>query len=148
MKQPQKNKAELEKATNVHTVYHGLCVHLRRWYFKIYFRHKKDLTPSKKKYRRVDWPQVRGYRAVKRIVKFASKNPEVIDVCCDDHIFSSSNIFLIPHSTKKKFMGVTMLFVPQCAEEQNIMFLYPGHLDNLIKQLTKLQKEQRKLKRK
>lgn len=138
----------IKEAGSVHVLWHGLCDYLKRWYHTKHHGHKKDFTPSKRWYRLVDFTKVANYRAAQRILNFTKRNPEVVDVRCDDNTFSGSHIFLVPHCSKKDFMGTTMIFVPQNAREQNVMFLYPCHLDNLIKELQKMQKLEKKRRKK
>ena len=79
---------------------------------------------------------------MRKIEKFIKKNPDIIEVRCDDDVHAGSSLYLIPHENKKEYWGTTVLFVPQCTPDKNTFFLYPEHLDNLIKELQEIQKRQ------
>ena len=106
---------------------------------------RKGLIHTKRKYKDFDITQMKGYKAITRIEKFIKKNKQIIPVMCDDSGHATSYFYLIPHKTKKEYWGTTALFVPQCSSEQNVFFLYPENLDELIKELQKLQKTEKKL---
>lgn len=64
-----------------------------------------------------------GYDISIKIEKYCKKHiPEVKIVYCDDEVYSSSVIFLIPHPKH----GIRVLYLPQCTEIQNCFFLYPS----------------------
>jgi hypothetical protein len=134
----------MKEVDSIHKVWHALTKHLAKWYYALNLGWKNDLTPSKRKYKEVDFSKVKGYQAMKRMDLFIRAHPEIIEVSCDDHHFSSSSLYLIPHETKKKFMGTSVLYISQNAPEQNVFFLYPSHLDGLIEELQKIQKRERK----
>lgn len=62
-------------------------------------------------------------------------------VGCDDSYHSSSDLILVEHATqaaadRPKYMGTTVLYIPQCSGEKPIhFFLYPGHKMALMKAL-------------
>ncbi len=97
----------------------------------------------------LDYPtkwQERGYALMEMIRNFADKNQE-IEVCpCDDLAHSTSLIAFIPHQTEDEFWGVSMICVPQLEGEPTGLFLYPEHVDHLIKTLTEFKKKHRALK--
>ena len=126
-----------------HKIWHSLHSYLKKWYYRKVPGIKNDFTSSKRLYREVDFKEVVGYRAMQRMRKFVARNPQVIEISCDDDHHSSSAIYLIPHESKQNYMGTTMFFVPQNSPDSNLAFLYPNNLDKLIKELQKLQRRHR-----
>lgn len=84
---------------------------------------------------------------VAEIEKFAKKHPkEVVMLGCDDSYFCSSDIILATHESAESFMGTTVLMFPQCdGRPPAEFFLYPQHLDALVKALRVLQQRERKV---
>ncbi len=77
-----------------------------------------------------------GMDCVSAIRKFASRNKEVKIQKVDDNDHGDKSIWvLIPHPT----MGVTIITVPEKSDQQNIYFLYPNRINQLIKKLMHLQ---------
>lgn len=74
--------------------------------------------------------------------KFAKKYPEeVVVLRCDDSCHAGSDLVLVTHEAKQKWMGVTALMFPQCDGRQPaVFFLYPSHVEPLLKALTKIHK--------
>ena len=72
-----------------------------------------------------------GYEVMEKIESYAKENPEISIAHCDDDLFASSILVIIPH----KDMGNTVLFVPQLTTITNKFFLYPNHQASLIKAL-------------
>jgi hypothetical protein len=78
----------------------------------------------------------KGYDFMEAVDKFAEKNPEVVVTSCDDSYFAGSSIVLIPHKGFEKYMGTTIIIIPQLSGcEPCQMFLYPNHADQLIEAL-------------
>lgn len=78
-----------------------------------------------------------GYECQLKIEKFIkNKCPEIKIVKCDDEVFASSILLLVPHPS----MGITILFVPQCTKIGNHFFLYEGHFNMLTEELEKMKK--------
>jgi hypothetical protein len=75
-----------------------------------------------------------GYAAIKRIESYAVNNPEIKIIRVDDAIYAGSILVLVPHPKH----GITVLFIPQLAPEQNQFFLYETHLDGLMEALTEM----------
>jgi hypothetical protein len=76
---------------------------------------------------------LKGYAAMEAVKKWATKHPTVRMVRVDDSFHANSDLIFIPHETKRKYMGTTVVFIPQCTGEEPIeFFLYP-------KAVTKLQ---------
>lgn len=116
----KKIKEMLKESTKIHKIWHSFCTYMGREYSEV------------------------GYEAMCKARKFAKKHPEILIIDCDDNHHASSDIFLIPHEGNKGYWGTTMFFIPQCTDEQNIICLYPNHLNCLIKALQELQERQRK----
>lgn len=77
-----------------------------------------------------------------RLASFIKKHPEVTVARCDDDRHCGSDIVLIPHSSDKMYIGLTMVYIPQCTgEKPTRMFLYPESHSELIKALTKKRSE-------
>ncbi len=75
-----------------------------------------------------------GYKVICKIEEYAKNNPEIKVVHCDDDVFASSILVLIPHPT----MGISIMFVPQCTNVQNMFFLYDKHYSELIRVLSEM----------
>jgi len=72
-----------------------------------------------------------GYSYWLRVKEWAKGHPSVVETGCDDTMFMSSSLFLIPHRSKYKHMGTTVMFIPQCGDPVEF-FLYPEHMNQLI----------------
>jgi len=91
----------------------------------------------------------KGYDLMERVERFAKKHPTVKIAHVDDSYFSSSYIAFFPHECKDEYWGTTALLIPQCSgEPATAFFLYPGHVDGLIKVLQEIQKNQKAKPRK
>jgi hypothetical protein len=80
-----------------------------------------------------------GYKLQEVAEKYAKRYPkEVFIATCDDSYFTGSRIIIIP----VKKMGANMVYIPQndqCGKPVDL-FLYPYHLDSLLKGLQKAKK--------
>ena len=63
---------------------------------------------------------------------------------CDDTYFMSSDLVLIEHQSKNKYMGTTVVYIPQRGEPAEF-FLYPGHRDWLDKALVGIWRKSQKV---
>lgn len=73
-----------------------------------------------------------GYEVMCKVEKYINKFcPEIKIIRCDDSIYASSDILLIPHPEH----GITVMFIPQCTSIQNQFFLYGNHYKMLMKEL-------------
>ena len=75
-----------------------------------------------------------GYDAQCKIEKYAKDNPAIRILCCDDDVFASSILVLIPQPTR----GITVKFIPQCTEIQNTFFLYDRNYEKFIETLNEM----------
>jgi hypothetical protein len=76
-----------------------------------------------------------GYEVMCKIEKYIKRCcPEIKIVKCDDSVYSSSYLLLIPHPKH----GITMMFIPQCTGISNQFFFYEGHYENFIKTLKEM----------
>lgn len=132
-----------ENSKTVHTVWHSFCGYMKRWYYKKFQGYKKDLTQSKRQYKMFDSTNMVGYRAMCRIARYAKNKEDIFITGCDDNCFMGSSILLITHENKNEFMGTTIILMPQSKYEINQVFLYPGHLDSLMKKLKEIQRRAR-----
>ena len=128
---------------DVHKTWHSFCDHMKRWYYVLYYGWKKDLTRSKRKYKEFDSQQMVGYKAMCRLATYAKGKPDILINGCDDSHHMGSNIALIIHDCEDRFMGTTMILLPQNGRDINQVFLYPHHLDQLIKNLQRIQKREK-----
>lgn len=78
-----------------------------------------------------------GYDVMQWVEDYSTQNPKVVVVGCDDNHFCSSDIVIIPHQSRKKFMGLTVMYIPQLGSDHAEFFLYPGHIKELVTQLSK-----------
>jgi len=76
-----------------------------------------------------------------KVEEFAKRFPNDVFVSyCDDTTFCSSTIALFEHKCATKYMGTSMLLIPQHDGEPSEVFLYPGHQLGLIRSLQALGK--------
>ena len=130
---------------DVHHLWWKLCNYMKKWYYtkeRVFLFKTKKM--GKRTYKFPDLSKAIGYDAICRMDKFVKKNPDVIDVRCDDSVHAGSDLYLIPHENKDEYWGTTVLFIPQCTNVQNEFFLYPNHLNKLIEELKKIQQRQNK----
>ena len=127
----------------VHQAWHSFCEYMKKWYFESYqpttYNKKTDkFTTSERKFKAFSSKDMQGYVAMTRVENYAKTHPEIQIVRCDDSVFSSSMIVLIPHPT----MGITMIYIPQNNKEiKGELFLYPDHSEELIEKLTIMRKK-------
>lgn len=112
-------------------------------------REEKNATLTHRIARKVDKireKHVKGWPLMQALNAFARKNPKDVQVVgCDDSLFANSDLFLIDHKVPRAYMGTTVLFVPQCTGEDPIsFFLYPNHVDALLKALKRVKKKHTK----
>lgn len=82
--------------------------------------------------------------------KWAQKHPEVSWLGCDDRMFMTSNLVLIPHQADGFYMGTTVVYLPQCTGDHDKaaqFFLYPGHVGKLLSSLLVCEKNARQYRR-
>jgi len=61
----------------------------------------------------------------------------------DDGAHCGSDLMCIMHQCRYQFMGMSVVFIPQCTgEPPTQFFLYPGHLDGLLDMLTRFRTEE------
>lgn len=137
---------EKKKYGDIHALWHSFCDYMKKWYYDMapnWTIKGDDLVQTEREYKHFNINKVVGYKSISKIERFISKNPAIARVVCDDSAHCGSRIYLIPHENKREYWGTTVLFIPQCTKEQNNFFLYPNHLNNLIKELQKIQKRQK-----
>jgi hypothetical protein len=133
-----------KKSRDVHKVWHSFCDYMKKWYFTKCHGWKKDLTRSKREYKVFDCKQMVGYEAMCRVSRYAKDKDGILITGCDDSHHMGSDIALIVHDCEDRFMGTTMILMPQCGTDINQVFLYPHHLDRLIEKLQVIQERQRR----
>lgn len=106
--------------------------------FKLWHKFVKVFTKKDSAFPPV-WDRDKLHNGAK---KWAKKYPDQIHIVgCDDSYHSSSELILFEHKSNEQYIGVTVLFVPQCSGESPIeFFLYPNASKNLIKTLQAIQK--------
>jgi hypothetical protein len=76
-----------------------------------------------------------GYEVMLQVETYVKAHcPDIKVVPCDDDIFASSILLLIPQPG----FGITVRFIPQCTPNQNSFFLYPSHYKKLTKALEEM----------
>lgn len=76
-----------------------------------------------------------GYDVMERIEKYIKRCcHEIKIVYCDDVMYATSMILLIPHPKH----GITIMFIPQLTEIQNQCFLYGNHYKKLLSALEEM----------
>ncbi len=109
----------MEESEQIHTLWYKLNEHLEK-----HNRNIDDLS---------------GYDAMRCVDAFCKDNPDVIRVHVDDSYHCNSYVYIIPHESEKKYMGATVLFVPQCCDTRNQFFLYPSDNRALLNACLKLE---------
>lgn len=85
-----------------------------------------------------DYPDVRAL--LERAEKAGKRDKSIVMVGVDDDHYCSSDVVLVPHETKKRWMGISVYHFPQCGGIPTRFFLYSDHADQLIKALQVMQK--------
>ena len=62
---------------------------------------------------------------------------DVTFLSCDDEMFMGARIILITHQCKRNYMGTTLVYITQTGHFSQL-FLYPGHMSELIKALVRI----------
>lgn len=82
-------------------------------------------------------------KAKKWIAKYPQSKAQAIRV--DDDYFAGSVTILFPHFSDYRFMGTTVLHIPQCTGGRcSRFFLYPNHFKDLILGLNQIKILQKK----
>ena len=110
-----------EEATEIHTLWYKLNDYLKK--------HNRNIN------------ELSGYDAMRCMDAFCKENPDMIRVHVDDEYHCNSYVYIIPHENEKKYMGATVLFVPQCCNIRNQFFLYPSDNRDLLKACKLLEKK-------
>ena len=93
---------------------------------------------------KMDGKQLKGYELMEAADKWAEKHPEVQTVVVDDDHHATSDLVIMPHENGKDFMGLTVLYIPQCTgENPTRFFLYPRAIQRLIEALSKHKSKKR-----
>lgn len=83
-----------------------------------------------------------GYAMSERVYDWARHRKQVRIVGCDDSVFAGSDLVFIPHALKDSYMGTSVIYIPQCTDEQPIeFFLYPSHHEALLRVLKAIKAE-------
>lgn len=70
--------------------------------------------------------------------RFSRQYPKDVVICrCDDSMHMGSQLVLIHHQCKYGFMGTSVFILTQAERTPMKFFLYPGHSQQLIKELSK-----------
>ena len=78
----------------------------------------------------------KGYSLMLKVEKWLKKHPRCYQISCDDNAFASSMLVFVPHYTPRGWMGITVVFIPQCTgEDPTPFFLYPSHAKNFAEML-------------
>lgn len=90
-----------------------------------------------------------GYDMQQRVERWArrwnQKYPgEVQLVHCDDAVHASSDLLLIEHRSADDYMGISVVFIPQCTDHPMVFFLYPSNRMDLLTALKALSPKRRK----
>lgn len=130
----------------IHRIWHKFSGWLTKTYGKDLYgdwvRNKIKTPEGKKitfKYRNFDdyklSQRLCGYEVMERIEKYVKRCcPEIKIVYCDDEVYATSIILLIPHPKH----GITMMYIPQLTGIQNRWFLYGNHYKMLMTALEEM----------
>lgn len=103
------NTKRLKQGMDIHAIYHKVCKRLEG---------------------------LDGFEAIEEAEKLAKKyKPCVRLVGCDDDAHSSSSLLLVDHENKDRYMGTSVIYLPQYKGTKATFFLYPGDREELINAL-------------
>lgn len=150
MSEKSKILKHIEEST-IHDIWFAFQKHMKEKFFQLApnwtwssrNHNKADIVQTKRKYKHIDLLKIHGWTAICWACEFIKNNPKVINCPVDDNSHASSDLLLIPHEDKNEYWGTTVMFIPQCNNEQGVFFLYPPDLSNLIKELQKIEKRQK-----
>lgn len=77
------------------------------------------------------WNELHGHEVMEKIEKYVKKNPAIKIAHCDDDLFASSILVIVPHFK----MGHTVYYIPQLTTRKDHFFLYPNHRKSLLEAL-------------
>lgn len=82
-----------------------------------------------------EW-KLTGYDFMQAVERWAKRRPDVHVLGTDDSYFATSSLVLVEHKTERQFMGITVVFIPQCAPGPPTEFiLCPCHAEPLYRLL-------------
>lgn len=82
-----------------------------------------------------------GYDLMQEADKFQKKYPDRVRIAnCDDDIFTSSYLVFVSHGTGDNYMGETVVFIPQNDGTPTTFFLYPSHVDSILRTIEDIRK--------
>lgn len=117
------------ETTALHRVFHDFC--------RTFLDEKREGSPWK----------YRGYALMKKIERWARKYPDFVRITgTDDSHHMNSLLCIIEHRTTRRWMGLTVILVPQNGEEPGEFFLYPEDQDALMLALISLMEKRQKIK--
>jgi len=141
---PRKERTEamFAHSKEIHRIWHKFSGWLTRTYGKDlhgeWVRNKIKVDGKRKvfKYRSFNDYELSkrlcGYEVMERIERYVKRYvPEIKIVYCDDEVYATSMILLIPHPKH----GITMMYIPQLTGIQNQFFLYGNHYKMLMEEL-------------
>lgn len=82
---------------------------------------------------------------IEKWVKKFPKDAHLVPI--DDSWFMSSDLLLVEHKARDRWMGVSAVVIPQNNQTPVQFFLYPGHVEALYKALQAIRKKTRELRR-
>ncbi len=109
----------IEETERLHTLWHKLHEYLEG--------HDKSID------------DLSGWDDLKLMHDFCKDNPDVISVHIDDSYHCNAYLFIVPHESEKKYMGASVIVVPQCCGTNNQFFLYPGDNRGLLNACLRLE---------
>ena len=109
----------MDEADNIHRLWHGLNEYVEK-----FGRNISTLS---------------GWDDIRMMDSFCEKHPEIIRVHVDDSYHCNSYLYIVPHESEKRYMGATVIVVPQCCDERNQFFLYPGDNRDLLSACLRLE---------
>ncbi|MCK5291280.1 MAG: hypothetical protein KAR39_04610 [Thermoplasmata archaeon] len=109
----------MDEALEIHTLWHKLHDYLES--------HDRNID------------NLSGYDDIRCMDAFCKDNPDIIRVHVDDSYHCNSYAYIVPHESEKRYMGATVLFIPQCCDTRNQFFLYPGDNRSLLSACLRLE---------
>lgn len=75
-----------------------------------------------------------GEENIEKIEEYVKNNPEIKLVYCDDKLFNTSILLLIPN----ELQGISFIFIPQSTYSHNYFFFSKNRYTNLVQTLKDL----------
>lgn len=109
----------MAESDQIHTLWHKLNAYVEK--------HGRDMNT------------LSGWDDIRMMDAFCKEHHDIIRVHVDDAYHCNSYLYVVPHEGEKRYMGATVVVVPQCCNIRNQFFLYPADNRGLMKACRELE---------